>query len=175
LVSTVDVYPVPIEVDEETPIESRLASAYGRHRRVLERFVEDHFDSLIVRLPGLFGTGIKKNIIYDFMHHNNVDQIHPDSRFQFYWLDQLWRDIQIVLKHPITLVNFATEPISAEEVAREGFGILLSNRPQSPPAQYDFRTKHAALLGGDRGYLYTKEQVLTSLKHFLADQNSQNQ
>lgn len=43
--------------------------AYGRHRRELEAFVEDHFeDSLIVRLPALFGKGLRKNFIFDLLN-----------------------------------------------------------------------------------------------------------
>lgn len=43
--------------------------AYGRHRRELEAFIEDHFsDSLIVRLPALFGRGLRKNFIFDLMN-----------------------------------------------------------------------------------------------------------
>ena len=43
--------------------------AYGRHRRALEAFVEESFkDSLIVRLPALFGPGLRKNFIFDLLN-----------------------------------------------------------------------------------------------------------
>ena len=43
--------------------------AYGRHRRALEIFVEDHFaNSLIVRLPALFGHGLRKNFMFDLLN-----------------------------------------------------------------------------------------------------------
>ncbi|OBV10329.1 hypothetical protein [Erythrobacter dokdonensis] len=43
--------------------------AYGRHRRALEAFVESHFaSSLIVRLPALFGHGLRKNFLFDLMN-----------------------------------------------------------------------------------------------------------
>lgn len=43
--------------------------AYGRHRRALEAFVEGHFPgSLVVRLPALFGEGLRKNFLFDLMN-----------------------------------------------------------------------------------------------------------
>src|SRR4029077_2021184 len=125
-----------------------------------------------VRLPGLFGEGLKKNIIYDFIHNNNIGQIHADSVFQFYPIINLWRDIQTALKHNIKLVNFATEPTSVLEIAREGFGLEFSNRPQTNPAYYDFRTKYDHLFGGAKGYIYNKDQILKLLKNFVSSQDS---
>ena len=67
LISTVDVYEGTFPVTEA---DAALGSgAYGRNRRQLELFVEETFaDHLIVRLPGLFGKGIKKNFLYDYIH-----------------------------------------------------------------------------------------------------------
>lgn len=167
LVSTVDVYPVPVGVDEESPIDTATAQPYGRHRYELERFVQERFDTLVVRLPGLFGTGIKKNIIFDFLNDNNVSQVHADSVFQFYGLDTLWPDIEIALANGLTVVNFATEPVSVGEVAREAFGMEFDNRPASSPARYDFRSRHAALYGGRDGYLQDRARVLAALGAFV--------
>ena len=38
---------------------------YGRNRLELEDLVRKEFDTLVVRLPALFGKGLKKNFIYD--------------------------------------------------------------------------------------------------------------
>lgn len=69
LISTVAVYPKPAGVDEESEIKTDGLPAYGIHRLALEQFVEDSFSEyLIVRLPALFGDGLKKNFLYDFIH-----------------------------------------------------------------------------------------------------------
>ena len=69
LISTVDVYAQPNAVDEDTPADCNQQQAYGRNRARLEQCVREQWpDALIVRLPGLFGQGLKKNFIYDFLH-----------------------------------------------------------------------------------------------------------
>ena len=43
--------------------------AYGRHRRGLEAFCENRFDDcLVVRLPALFGFGLRKNFVFDLLN-----------------------------------------------------------------------------------------------------------
>lgn len=69
LISTVAVYDNPIDAYEDTIIDDKKLTTYGRNRRLLEKYVEEHFKhSLIIRLPALFGMNLKKNFIYDFIH-----------------------------------------------------------------------------------------------------------
>ncbi|MFV0413606.1 MAG: NAD(P)-dependent oxidoreductase [Oscillospiraceae bacterium] len=66
LISTVDVYQTPVAVYEDSPTGAETAPAYGKNRFALETWVRQEFPgALIVRLPGLFGKGLKKNFIYD--------------------------------------------------------------------------------------------------------------
>ena len=67
LISTIDVYEDSFQKTEDA--KANGAGAYGRHRAMLEEWVAETIpDHLIVRLPGLFGKGIKKNFIYDYIH-----------------------------------------------------------------------------------------------------------
>ncbi|MBP5698480.1 MAG: sugar nucleotide-binding protein [Alphaproteobacteria bacterium] len=69
LISTIDVFKTPIDVDENSVIEIDGLNAYGYNRYRLENWVRENFsDALIIRLPGLFGKNIKKNFIYDFIN-----------------------------------------------------------------------------------------------------------
>lgn len=55
--------------------------AYGRNRRALEAFCEDRFDEcLVVRLPALFGQGLRKNFLFDLM--NPVPSMLPEALLQ---------------------------------------------------------------------------------------------
>ena len=66
LISTVAVYPDIQDVDEDFEIDEKQLTAYGRNRLALERWVEKNCTNhLIVRLPAIFGNGLKKNFIYD--------------------------------------------------------------------------------------------------------------
>jgi nucleoside-diphosphate-sugar epimerase len=168
LISTVDVYSAPRGVDEDSPITPEPANAYGRHRYELEEFVRARFDTLVVRLPGLFGEGLKKNVLYDFLHDNRVEAIHSEGVFQFYGLENLWKDVRTALDAGLQLVNFATEPTSVAEIARECFGREFDNRPHGSPARYDLRSRHFHLFGGRDGYLYSKQQVLERIRAFVA-------
>ena len=69
LISTVDVYKNPVNVDEDTEIDTDGLLPYGANRYKLEQMVRENWeDALIIRLPGLFGKNLKKNFIYDFIH-----------------------------------------------------------------------------------------------------------
>jgi nucleoside-diphosphate-sugar epimerase len=168
LISSVDVYPDPRGVDEASPIVPEHASAYGRHRYFLEQFVRERFDSLVVRLPGLFGPGLKKNVIFDLLHNHRLEAINTAGVFQFYDLANLWKDIQTALRHGLSLVNFSTEPVGVEELAREAFRREFVQRLPGQAAQYDMRSQHAALFGGHDSYLYDKARVLNAMREFVA-------
>ena len=65
--------------DDEGTAAYQEDLAYGRHRRALEAFVEDRFPgSLVVRLPALFGVGLRKNFLFDLL--NPVPSMLAEAR-----------------------------------------------------------------------------------------------
>lgn len=69
LISTVDVLSCLDNSNEDVCIEVEKLDAYGRNRYILESWVmENCRNATIIRLPALFGEGIKKNFIYDIIH-----------------------------------------------------------------------------------------------------------
>jgi nucleoside-diphosphate-sugar epimerase len=168
LISSVGVYKNPVGVNEDTQIETDGLLPYGVNRYYLENFCRDNFEVLIVRLPGLFGPGLKKNVIFDLLHDNNVERIHHKATYQYYNLENIWQNIQTALDNNLQLVNFAVEPLSTDELAKACFGIDFTNEPEGvKPAFFDMRTKYAELFGGSGNYIYSKQQEIADIKAFV--------
>lgn len=222
LISTVDVYKKPQGVDETTAIETQELHPYGLHRYYLEQMVREQYpEALIVRLPGLFGKGIKKNFIYDlisvvpfmlktekylelcekspliapayrpakegfvqlavqdaeqrarlkefFMQSDFNALCFTDSRsvYQFYDLSRLWADVSAALAAKITLLNIATEPVSAAEVYHAVRSGSFCNELAAVPAHYDMKSRYAEIIGGKDGYFCTKQEVLNGISAFV--------
>ena len=71
LISTIDVFNPPRGVNEQSEIEREGHHVYGLHRLMIEEWVTDRFPNVaILRLPGLFGPGLKKNVIFDMMNNH---------------------------------------------------------------------------------------------------------
>lgn len=167
LISTVDVFKSSIDVDEDTPVDESGLHAYGLHRRLLEKFVESHFaNHLIVRLPGLVGPGLRKNVIFDFLNHNNLHAIESRGVFQFYPMVNLWWDIQVALSAGLKLVHLTSEPISVAELSKQGFGKPFEQTLGNQPAIYDLRTKHAKLFGGAGNYQYSARETIQAVRSY---------
>lgn len=221
LISTVDVYSNPQNVDETTVIDEN-EQAYGRNRLILEKMLSEKFENItVIRLPALFGINLKKNFIYDIIKfipaklieakYNELVEKQPkiqefysvdsngfycvknldaheeielkgyfnelgfsalnftDSRasFQFYNLDNLWNDIEIAIQNNLTLLNVATEPITASEIYTMIFNSEFKNELNKPVANYDFKTIHYKLFNGENGYMYNKTNLLNEIKEFV--------
>jgi len=167
LISTVDVFNTPIDVSESSPIDASKLQAYGLHRYELEEFVKQRFKrSLIVRLPGLVGPGLKKNIVFDLHNNNQVEKIDSAAVFQFYPMVNLWYDIQKALSAGLSLLHLTAAPIAVEKVAMDGFGKTFINRISEQSLRYDFRTCHAELFGGTGNYTYSAVASLQAIRAY---------
>lgn len=167
LVSTVDVFLTPVEVDEATPVKTEGLHAYGKHRYELEQRIVDQFPTLVARLPGLYGPGLKKNVIHDFLKNHETHKIDSRGVFQFYGLRRLWGDIDIAMQNRLEMVHLSTEPVSVSEVVASAFRREFTNHVSPSPARYDVRTRHAPLLGGVGPYLENKEAELEGIRLFV--------
>jgi hypothetical protein len=168
LISTVDVYPAIKDVDETFDCLSRPNHAYGTNRLYVEDTIKKLFpDNFIVRLPAVFGPGLKKNVIYDLIHDNGLDVIQPDSVFQYYDVTALWDDLENMQARGIRLANLATAPIATSTIMKTHFPGKSVGAKAGPPVFYDIRSQFADALGGQDGYRFDESQVLNRLGAFV--------
>ena len=79
LISSIAVYADSRGKDEQSPMTPDGLPAYGRNRLQLERWVrEDYPNALIVRLPALYGIGLKKNFLFD-LHTITPAMLKPEK------------------------------------------------------------------------------------------------
>ena len=55
-------------------------------------------------------------------------------------------------------------------VAKQAFGLELSSPTETTPLYYDMRTKYSSVFGKSGCYLYDKNDVLESLRTYVASQ-----
>jgi nucleoside-diphosphate-sugar epimerase len=164
LISTVDVFAQPLLVDEKSEVNLDGLHAYGRNRRLLEVMVQRKFPKhCIIRLPGLVGPGLKKNVLYDILNKNNLTNVDSRAVFQFYPMVNLRQDIRICMASGESIVHLTSEPVSVREVAEIAFNQKFDNELAAQPARYDFRTRYAAGFGGAGHYQYSRRESLLAI------------
>ena len=169
LISTIDVYPDSASLeDESADLAGRPNHAYGKHRLEFEEWVrERHPGALIVRLPGLYGRGLKKNAIYDLLNNNEVGNINPAGVFQWYGVNRLARDLETARVARLRLVNLFTAPLPMSEIIATHFPAAPVGPARQPAPLYDLRTQHAPLFGGSGSYIETADQVRAGIAAYI--------
>ena len=170
LISTIDVYR---ESSEQTEIDVPPVEGlhpYGLHRLKLEAFVREQFPvSTIVRLPALFGAGLRKNAIYDMIHLNAPEKVVPNGSFQWYPTRRLADDVDRIVGAGLDLVNVTAEPVEMAAIHDRFFAGVTIAPPVANPPRYDLRSIHDAVLGGHGGYHLSADQVFQELEIFIAE------
>lgn len=135
--------------DDEGTTAFQQTLAYGRHRRMLEAFVEERFPrSLIVRLPALFGAGLRKNFLFDLM--NPVPSLLPEARHADLvaalpanlagWTKGLYAPDPVtgMLKLERAALNAAPRRAALEDAVTElGFAATQFHHPETTYQYYD--------------------------------------
>jgi hypothetical protein len=153
LISTISVYDMPAD------------NAYGSNRLYLETYLKNKHDNVtIVRLPSLFGRGLKKNPLYDLMNHEYRFLPHPDSTFQYYGLDKIWKDIGIAIDRNIETLNISIEPIVFQDILNLFEASSLSS---AKLVVEDMQSNHAKHWGKDGPYLYSKGEVMNDIEEYI--------
>lgn len=161
LISTIDVYSESALGSNENniPIVSKLG--YGQNRYLFEVLVNSLACPIVktIRLPGLFGIGLKKNLIFDLLNNHRVEHINPNSVLQWYDLKDLVKDITSLPKHSETY-NLFPFPIHTSKIFELFNTVPNYNFPEG--VVYDYRTKHS-----ESHYIYDQKTCLEKLKTYI--------
>ncbi len=171
LISTIAVYPDPNNTDEDSIINDSELNTYGKNRLRLELELEKRFQTTILRLPALFGLGLKKNVLYDLIHKQHLEKININSSYQFYNLDNINKDIDFALKNNLKKLNLATEPIKIFEILNQCFDYNLESSFNASLRNENMVTKFGNIFNGNEKYLYKKNEIINDLKNFINENN----
>jgi sugar phosphate isomerase/epimerase len=177
LISTIDVYENTNNgLNEDYHINYNKNHTYGKNRFLFEEYIKTRYINYnIIRLPALFGKGLKKNLIYDLINNNNVNDIPINSSFQWYYLDWLKNDIDIILKNDIKICNLFTEPIDTINIIKifkkiygidYGFQIEYFGK-DTPKINYNTCTKYKMLFNNDKEYIRNNGEIMKALEEYL--------
>jgi hypothetical protein len=172
LISTIDVYNgMQQGSTEDSTIEPTILT-YGSNRYLFEQMVQTLVkttDLRIFRLPALFSKDIKKNVLYDLLNSNMVENISIASKYQWYNLEYLSRDIaKYSNEYPQrSTYNLFSEPLETIEIVKLFPQYSLDTFSTKQEVEYDYRT----VLSQD-GYIYTKESVLQDIRALVDEVSS---
>jgi hypothetical protein len=79
LISTIAVFDDPSAGYTESNARYETVKAYGRNRRELEVHALERYNAVVLRLPALFGSGLKKNFVFDIL--NPVPSLIKPDKF----------------------------------------------------------------------------------------------
>ncbi len=103
---------------------------------------------------------------FRLIHNNSLLFTNSDSKYQFYNLGWLWKEIEKIVDNDILEINIVTEPLSAAEVFKYVYEESFDNH-KVPQICYDIRTKYCEVMRGHQGYLYNKNYILEDIKQFV--------
>ena len=160
LFSTIDVYGSASNCDEQS--QTRPDNPYGQHRSWLEKRLCDRFRNItVVRLPGLFGNGLKKNALYDITHNRVelISRLNPRSTFQWVPIDWAIKKSLEFMREGVEVVNLVSEPVPVEDLvfAEQSWKSHLSTA--NPLVSYSIRTIRA-----DGDYFMRGKEVIRRIQ-----------
>jgi hypothetical protein len=172
LISTIDVFNKPFGVfEDDVPQESEL-SGYGMNRLIFERFVNAKFGNVwTVRLSGLVGRNLKKNVIYDLRNGKSVEEVPINSQFQLYPLERLNSDLEKILANGPGLLHLVAEPLTLESISQElGFMPSIFGAPSTNAPKYEVLSSKTSIWGITSNFQVSKVESMEAIRKYVKDQ-----
>lgn len=171
-ISTLDVYPKNLNLDESYKVYKSKTNNYGENRKLLEKFIITHFKNhLIIRLPALFGINLRKNLMFDLLNNEKI-RVNRNSVFQWYNLEYLGKHIKLLNKTKIKSINLVSEPLSFKELIlflenKKLFSLIKLNFFNSKVLKYNFFTIYASYFRKKGNYIFSKREILNQIYNYV--------
>lgn len=113
LISSIAVLADSRGVYEDSPAQDNEGlPAYGKNRLQLERWVREDFpDALIVRLPALYGAGIRKNFLFD-LHTITPAMLSPEKYSELAAKSPLVKSAYTLADNGFYKLNGTADPVA---------------------------------------------------------------
>lgn len=134
---------------------------YGINRKKFEDDLTKIFGDklLIVRLPAVYGDGLKKNLLFDMLNDCLITKINTNDKFQWYNTNNIKHDIDISLINNDKITELYPEPISNYQ--------LMSLFNKKFDSISDNNNVYIQNVIPKNGYLYSSDMVIKELKKFI--------
>jgi hypothetical protein len=110
----------------------------------------------------LIHTDIKKNVLYDLKHSLYLDKINGQAIRQYYPLEKLADDINIIVDHDIQDINLVSEPIEDQLIVDHFFPHVGTQRnPCGNP--YNLSCDKLPF----EYYILTKNQIFNYIEKYI--------
>jgi len=166
-ISSLDVYRNPVGVTEsDKPLTSYNASKQVRID--FERFILSHCqDSLILRLPVVFGAGQSVDFLYNLMQETNLHDVNLNSSIQWYNIENLNNDLAFFSTSGYDVVNMAVEPIESKTIINKFFPDKLKKCAIKDREEQDSWSIYPGKMLNTIKYFYDRHQILRDLEKFI--------
>lgn len=163
LISTIDVYGEQIKdgLDELASLDLER-HPYGKNRLIFENYCKNKFDTTVIRLPALFGSFLKKNIIYDLLNDKMLENISLETHYQWLNLDKIGNIIDYSLQTKNSTINYVTEPLSTRTIIENLFPKKVQYCLGKNKNFYNVKTSLH-----HNGYFEDKKSVYLELEKFI--------
>ena len=127
--STIDVYDDFININnnsEEHEIFEGNLSNYGFNKYLAEKVVRKYADKwLILRLGGMVGVNLKKNVVFDLLTNKNL-YVHPESEYQYINTSEVAEIIVKLSKFDNEIFNICGDGVITPKEIADKLGIELN-------------------------------------------------
>ena len=159
LFSTIDVYRDISSSDEDS--ETLQTVSYGGNRALLEERLRSIFpDLIILRVCGIYGHGMKKNLVFDIKNRRELEvaKYSQESKYQFVHIEDVIRILSSDTEELPGVINLASEPLAVSELLSRSQMVARSE----DKITYNIRSKYFK-----NGYRFSKTYSLNRIWDFL--------